>query len=111
MSMEKAMLTLVILTGTGEFTLMGSLTCAKTVGKGSIRAHWYYECDQCDIRFDRKSQLDYHIERIHGEVVLNTSDVCNKEFYNQSRLYELPQQSLGDKAIFLRCLWKRLFSR
>ena len=107
--MEKAMLTLVILTDTGEFTLMGSLTCAKTVGKGSIRAHWYYECDQCDISFDRKSQLDYHIERIHGEEVLNNSDVRNKGFYNQSRLYE--QQSFGDKAIFLRCLWKRLFSR
>lgn len=43
-----------------------------------------YECDQCGLRFDRKSQLGYHIERNHEKVINHTCAVCNKGFYKQS---------------------------
>ena len=43
-----------------------------------------YECDQCSLRFDRKSQLGYHIERNHEKVVNHTCAICNKGFYKSS---------------------------
>jgi len=43
-----------------------------------------FECEQCGLRFDRKSQLGYHIERNHEKVVNHTCDICNKGFYKSS---------------------------
>ena len=43
-----------------------------------------YECPQCGLRFDRKSQLGYHIERNHQQVIRHSCPICKKGFYRSS---------------------------
>jgi len=43
-----------------------------------------FECELCGLRFDRKSQLGYHIDRNHKKIVNHTCEICKKGFYKSS---------------------------
>jgi len=43
-----------------------------------------FECKLCGLRFDRKSQLGYHIQRNHEKVINYTCEICKKGFYKSS---------------------------
>jgi len=43
-----------------------------------------FECELCGLRFDRKSQLGYHIQRNHEKVINHTCEICQKGFYKSS---------------------------
>ena len=45
-----------------------------------------HTCNICGLNFDRKSQLQYHIERTHDQITKFKCDTCGKGFYKESDL-------------------------
>ena len=43
-----------------------------------------FSCDICGLKFDRKSQLRYHVERNHEKKVKFKCTICDKGFYKES---------------------------
>ena len=58
-----------------------------------------FSCDfpNCGLRFDRKSQLRYHVERNHENVVNFTCEVCHKGFYKESDFNLHTDRHTGNK--------------
>ena len=55
------------------------------------------EFPNCGLKFDRKSQLRYHVERNHENVVKFTCDVCHKGFYKESDFKLHTDRHTGNK--------------
>merc|ERR1719418_479415 len=45
-----------------------------------------FQCKDCGFKFDRHSQLKYHVDKKHNNVVKFKCDICDKGFYKESDL-------------------------